>query len=222
MAGTGREAVSQMKKISLMLCALLAGCGGADSPDWSGGRYGVWQPVTAPIGVMILHQGHDCFDGCRYDDSLVPAAQAFAAGGFIVHGLEMPPDPHNAGPIERYYQPVLDILDSLDGSLPVYMAGLSGGGWTTMVVTGIDSRIKHGYNVEGGIGGDDWEQRNPPVPYDQLIATSQGRFTYIAIPGSAGPCPTATLYRCVNDPVAQSHVFSKWAVEFILADIASS
>lgn len=209
-----------MKGTTIGAALLLAACGSAESPNWSGGHVGTWQPAGAPVAVMILHQGHDCFTGCRYADSLVPAAERFAAAGFAVYGFEMPPEPHDHGPIERFYKPVLDLLDTLDGSLPVYVAGLSGGGWTTSVVTGLDPRIARGYSVEGDPADSDWEQQNTPLGYTALYAQAGERLVHVYIPGSSTDCAGfGYQYPCVNDYTTSRHEMSPWAVEYIVTDI---
>lgn len=213
--------VSLPHALLIALCLVPVGCGSKSSPGWQGGLYGVWEPQGAPVGVMILHQGHDCFAGCRYDDSLMPAAEAFAARGFLVYGFEMPPDPHDAGPIERYYHPVLDLIATLPPELPVYMAGLSGGGWTTTVVTAIEPRVVRGYSVDGDPASSDWEQRNPPFPYATLYSMAGERLMHVYIPNEPGGYapPGVIGYSYVLDETSRAHVFSPWTVEFILSDI---
>lgn len=229
-----------MRSIILACAIFLSACGsgGNDSPQWHGGLFLTWQVTgdnqqwvcrrdpsdQTPCGIMILHQGHDCFDGCRYDDSLVPRAQEFAAAGLTVYGYEMPPEPHDSGPIERYYQPVLDLLGTLEGSgQPVYMSGLSGGGWTTTVVTAIDSRITKGWAVDGDPANEDWEQKNTPFDYYTLYNMGGERLVHVYIPGESPPSTCATLlalqHPCIEDPVSRTHNFSKWTADRIVEDI---
>src|SRR5688500_4942306 len=49
---------------------------------WQGGLYRIWESDQSPRGVIILHQGHTCFDGCGKDASLIPVAERFATQGF--------------------------------------------------------------------------------------------------------------------------------------------
>lgn len=213
-----------MKKLISILAniLLLIGCG-EDSVNWKGGLIGIWQPPGEPIGIMILHQGHDCFNGCRYDDSLEPIALYFTSNGLRVYGFEMPPDPHNDGPIEKYYQPVIDLLNELDkenNKLPIYMSGLSGGGWTASVITALDNRIIKGYSVEGDPAESDWEQSHTPYGYLTLYQMAGNRLTHI-YRQSFFDCKDWTYpYPCVNDPIATDHYFSKWAADYILKDIS--
>lgn len=241
------------KYLTLVLCALLISCGsspssqpqavsfqGPTSPTlpttWVGGLVGVWEPIGTPHGVMILHQGHDSFTGERYGrGGLVPAAESFRNAGFIVYGFEMPvldSDIHEHGPIERFYEPVIKLIDAIGTNLPIYMAGVSGGGWTTTVVTGIEPRITKGYSVEGdpwfylghnsgrtSDGREDWEQFNMPWTYEKLYESAGSRLAHIFIPGSYSSCQNWTFGECVNDYSTTYHEISPWAVEFIVSDI---
>lgn len=206
--------------------ASVAACGGAsdDKPNWRGGLVGVWEPAGAPVGKLILHQGHDCFDGCRYGASLAPVAARFAAAGFIVYGLEMPPLPHD-GPMTRFTDPVTALLDAIG---PAYMVGLSGGGWTTTIMTARDARILRGYSVAGdlppwvpGGGGDDWEQIN--TDYRATYDAAGSRLLHIYNFYEGGPMSGITGdigVAYVNDYTATSHTITPWATDFIVADIA--
>lgn len=225
------------KKFTLILCVFLSACGGGGGGGgsgpydyWTGGIIGVWEPASTPIGVMILHQGHDCFSTYTCVNGYTPAPQhdlervraAFVAAGLVVYGVEMPAGEHTSGPSEKYLQPAIDAVNAAGikyPGLPILMSGLSGGGQTTTVITGMLPQITHGYNVEGGDYGSHWEQANPPLPYPTLYAASQGRFTYIAIPGNGGPCPTGVTYNCVNDPTARSHTFSDWSANYIISQL---
>lgn len=208
----------------------LAACGGGEeSPDWTGGLYGVWEPAGAARGVLIVHQGHDCFDGCRYDDSLVPLAERARDAGYLVYGFEMPPGRHTAGPVERFYQPVLSLLDTLPPGTPVYMAGLSGGGWTTTVVTALDARIVRGYSVAGirpdpatRCDADDFECVNPPRPYEELHALAGARLLQVHIPLSNGDTCASVTTPCIEDYTTDNHAVSPWAVDLILSDMAAA
>lgn len=204
---------------------VLAACGGGasdDKPNWRGGLVGVWEPAGEPIGKLILHQGHDCFDGCRYGESLVPVAQRFAAAGYLVYGMEMPPLPHDAGPFDRFTAPVVALLDAIG---PAYMVGLSGGGFTTTVMTARDPRIIRGYSVAGdlhGIGADDWEQTQ--IDYAATYAAAGARLLHIYNFYEGGPWSGLSGdlgFPYVNDYTATTHTITPWAVDFIVADIAA-
>lgn len=214
----------------LVLSLMLAGCGSEDR-NWKGGLYNVWEPQGQQVGVMILHQGHDCFAGCSSSNhNLVPVAESFAAEGFRVYGFEMPPRPHDNGPIERFFQPVVDFINAIEPGMPVYMAGLSGGGWTTSVVTALAPRVKRGYSVSGDIPIDvrpltddaDFEQRNPPHDYRVLYAMAGDRLLHIYNfneGGYFGGLSGDLGYAYVNHHSATTHTFSRESVEFILAEL---
>lgn len=205
---------------------------------WVGGLVGVWEPTGTPRGVMILHQGHSKFDAPEYRPaSLVPVAEQFAAAGLLVYGFEMPPGDHgiDRGPIERFYAPVLNLIDAIPGDLPIYMAGLSGGGWTTTTVTAISPRIVRGYSVAGDApldvwaGARDWEQTY--FDLRALYAQAGSRLLHIynfydpccweGISGDTGYAYVTDYTRPANPDEKAAHSISPWAIEFILTDIAS-
>lgn len=212
---------------SIALAVFLSACGSQqEEPSWNGGLYRVWEPTAPFVGNLILHHGHDCFDGCRYGVSLVPVAEKFAALGFRVYGMEMPSLPHT-GPMSRFTDPVTDLLESVG---PAYMVGLSGGGWTTTVMTSIDSRILRGYSVAGdtppwvpGGGGDDWEQQN--TDYVRIYAAAAGRLVHVYNFYEGGPMAglTGNLgYEYVNDYTGTTHAITDWTIEFISRDIQAN
>lgn len=206
---------------------------------WTGGFRKIWEPEGLPIGVIILHQGHSSFagndmHGHRYPTlDLVPAAKKFASAGYRVYGMEMPPLPHSDGPVERFYRPVIDLIDAIgETDLPVFMVGLSGGGWTTTVATALEDRIAMGFSVAGDAPGDiapivdctDWEQCNPPHDYRTLYAMAGERLVHIYNFGEPGPWSGLQGdlgYEYVNDMSATEHTLTDWTVEYILNRIAS-
>lgn len=144
--------------------ALLTACSGGGTPPnnvdpnftWQGGLYNVYMPSAGvPVKArLILHQGHCRFECTFLDEqhgqaNMREVAEQFANAGYAVYGFEMPPLPHTSGPIEKFYQPVLDLIAGWDDSLPIFMAGFSGGGWTTTIVTALSPRIRKGYSVQG-------------------------------------------------------------------------
>ena len=223
----------------LMLAALLlSACGSSGGgspqqpevyPPWRGGLIGVWEPASNPRGAIILHQGHSAWHCYGYSCNLTPIAQRFAYAGYVVYGMEMPPDsPHEVGPIDRFIDPVRMVLDAIEPSgLPIYMVGLSGGGWTTTVTTYLDSRIKRGYSVAGdhpvySLWGD-WESKNPPADYLTMYAAAGSRLVHIY--NFNDPCCFAGIegdqgFPYVNDTTHDQHEISPWAVYYILADMA--
>lgn len=246
-----------MKKlITLLVLFCLTGCGGCDNCDeatttvdtgWSGGLFNVWIPQH-PRAVMILHQGHNCFDDCYggADDNLVPVAERLRDAGFIVYGFEMPVFPHSSGPIEYYYENVLNFVNSLNDCYPVYMMGLSGGGWTTTVITALSDKILYGYSIAGDAPFDirdrsnqppdlEWEQLNPPTgSYRELYRIAENRLLHIynyneshvvgeGYTGSVLACEANSEcvmgYPYIWDYEAQGHQISSWATDYIIKDI---
>lgn len=196
---------------------------------------------TTPCGAFILHQGHDCFDDCSpndgIDDGLTEHSAKLAAAGFVVYEMQMPPLPH-VGPVDRFYRSVLDLVTQIaPGGLPIFMAGLSGGGWTTTVATAMDSRIARAYSVSGDApwyptaarcqelaaqSNPEAELCNPPLPMEQLYALAGVRLLHVynfneggAFSGLTGPLD----YAYVNDPVPNAHYMSDYAIDCMIRDI---
>lgn len=211
---------------SVLLSVLLLGCGQNPQPQqqWTGGLVGVFESIglANPVPV-ILHQGHDCWNGCR-SVSLVPVVEKLTASGRRVYVFEMPPEPHNSLSADFYVKPVLDLIEALN--TPVIMIGLSGGGWTTSVVTAIDSRVK-GYSISGDMPLDMFgnyeldSEYHSIQDYRELYQRAGNRLLHIynyyeggifsGISGDIG-------YAYINDYTAQSHMISPWAIDFILED----
>lgn len=196
---------------------------------------------ATPCGAFILHQGHDCFNDCSpndgIDDGLADRSATLAAAGFVVYEMQMPPLPH-IGPVLRFYQPVLDLVTQIAPSgLPIFMAGLSGGGWTTTVSTAMDSRIVRAYSVSGDApwyptdfrcqelstqSNPEVELCNPPMPYDQLYSLAGVRLLHVYNFNEGGIFAgrvEALGYAYVNDPVPTAHYMSDYAVSGMIQDI---
>lgn len=222
-------------KYILPVLLLLSACGSAsDSGDHSephnmtGGLVGVWNPDGEPKGQIILHHGHDTFDG-KNDPTgnLIPVAEKFAAAGYVVYGMEMPPLPHDGRPLSDFTDPVAALLDAIG---PAYMIGLSGGGWTTTVVTATDERIIKGFSVAGDVPMDmrdqadpntygDWEQHSLGLDYRALYEQAGDRLLHIY--NFADPCCFSGIqgdigYPYETDHTHSEHKISDWAVEVIL------
>jgi hypothetical protein len=197
---------------------------------WRGGHVGTWPPEGPAQGVLLLHHGHSAFDGGTYaPGNLIPVAEAFQAAGFLVYGVEMPPGKHDGLPIEQFVQAsqtLLDMIEAMDPHMPVYMVGLSGGGWTTTVMTAIDARITRGYSVAGdhpveSVERGDWEQHIMDYPLLYAMAGDRLQHIYIwedeccfaHVTGDIG-----TDY--VLDRSTRDHTISPWAIHWILDDIA--
>ena len=135
---------------------------------------------------MIYHQGHR---GPTEND--LNNIQHLINEGFYVLEISMPLIGYNGPPVEPYL--LMMILRSLDRPMRfflepvavglnyieseydfdrIYMMGISGGGWTTVVYSALDPRIDASYPVAGSypfylrnqLGGSsigDFEQVNP-------------------------------------------------------------
>lgn len=217
----------------LLLTALLllAACGSTPSDEpvtWKGGHYAEWWPAQ-PKAIVILHQGHNAFDGGGVEEqNLIPLAEAFRYHGFAVIGFEMPPLPHDGIPLEDFTRPVVEYLDGLDRDEPVFMVGLSGGGWTTTLVTAQDGRIRRGYSVAGDLPLDmrspadmgDAEQLVPD--YRALYAQAGERLLHVF--NEYDPCCFAGVRGDIGgeyllDTGNRSHSIGPDTVAWIVADM---
>ena len=214
---------------------------GTFTPDgaWRGGLVGLWEPPAPAKGVLLLHQGHSPWDGGAYPPGdLTPAAEAFRAAGYWVFGLEMPPMPHQGIPFEGFLEASSEVLDMVDihfPDLPVFMVGLSGGGWTTTMLTAHDGRIVRGYSVAGDHPvismnpdlPDCWEEclgDGAWIPwlgdYEEVYARAGDRLVHIynwyepTVFGEIDDRPGAII-----DYTEAAHAISPWAVAWILDDI---
>lgn len=194
---------------------------------WQGGFYKLWIPDNQKIkGQIILHQGHNNFNGSRSreSESLIQAAEFLKSKGYKVHGFEMPPFPHQGRPLNDFIDPLLDYLDEIG---PAYMMGLSGGGWTTTIMTAIDDRIIKGYSIAGDAPHDisegprDYEQ-NMIKDYRQIYKLAGDRLYHIY--NENDPCCFSDIedeidYEFYVDKSHQTHQISQSTLEFILKDI---
>lgn len=216
----------------IVLLILLAGCVHPEpvpQVNWPGGLRYVLEPAGVPIGVVILHQGHNPFDAPNDPiSSLVPVSERLVQEGYAVACFEMPPMWHS-GSIEKFYNPVLQYIETVTGG-PIFMIGLSGGGWTTTVTTAISNRITKGYSVAGdhpelSLAGD-WEQQNPPYPYRTMyqMAISRLLHVYNAYDSCcyryAGWTEEEIGTPFIVDYTHQNHMISPWAIEQIIEDMA--
>jgi hypothetical protein len=195
--------------------------------SWTGGIVNTWSPAVPPKGFILLHDGHAKFDLCTIEaNSVVPVAERLADEGYFVYGLEMPPEPH--GPDSNFFGPSFSLLDCLkEKGLPIYMIGLSGGGWTTTMVTTMRPEIKRGYSVAGDhptlCYQYDWENQNPPIEYTEAYQIAGDRLLHIY--NWNDPCCFAHIEgdigtKYVTDYDNKLHSISDWALDYILSDIA--
>jgi hypothetical protein len=148
----------------------------------------LFSPATPNGKLIIYHQGHR---GVTNESK--PVIERFLFEGYTVLDVSMPMQGYNWDPI--YHPPfglfhediawldrpmrfffeqvsvALNYLTTIRGFNDIYMVGISGGGWTTVIYTAIDPRISASYPVAGSypfylrsqIGGStigDFEQTN--------------------------------------------------------------
>ncbi len=217
--------------------------GSDQSCNPSGGIYKVWTPSGTSLGNIILHQGHSKFDGCGDLETLVPVAEKFSAAGYTVYGMEMPPKPHEGKPLTDFTTPVENLINTIYvADKPIYMVGLSGGGWTTTVITAMDTRITRGYSVAGDMPMEmrthpgewgDYEQSSLGIDYRVLYSEANAvdcrRLLHIY--NHDDQCCFATIYHTQFIPYGYpwvdddhnlyngQHMITDWASTEIIEDI---
>ncbi len=225
--------------------AVLSACGGSNGGNgvtstctvrFSDGSTAPCEPGTIihpiiPIPVattnIILYQGHST-EGWG-TNGLAEVKSRFEAAGYTVYVLEMPEvgTLHTVGPISKFLEPVYALLDEIG---PSYMVGLSGGGWTTTVVTATDSRIIKGFSIAGDTplevweGEPDWEQSNPPYDYRTMYEMAGDRLERIYIWND--PCCFDHIegdvsYPYITDFTTMTHELSSWTTNYILSRLQS-
>lgn len=190
--------------------------------------------------TVVYHHGHggDFIGG---KDTIA----AFLDNGYDVIAFSMPLLGPNSGPFTSHNQlvdvenglclfaePVIRALNYLDED--VYMAGLSGGGWTTVLLAAMDDRVVKSYPVAGSlpldlyVGCGDWEQFQLPLvmPYRELYALAEHQ---LAIQNEFDPCcfwgrGLETLeigenWSAVVDSTHREHKISEFAMALILEDM---
>lgn len=234
----GTIVVDGMHRAIAIVAIVLLGCR-VDIPQetepvtWSGG-FQVLLQAEKPIGLVILHQGHASFESSHYPPgNLWPIADALVSSGYDVACFEMPP-PEHGPPVDRFWRLVLDYIETVEIEIPIYMIGLSGGGWTTTVVTALSDRILRGYSVAGDVPIDmrarvgDWENENPPLPYRDLYTMAAPRLMHIyneydyCCLRYEGWTEEELGSPFVVDSTHSDHKISEWAIDWILYDINRS
>lgn len=208
-----------MKNLILIIAVLLTACGSDQDCDNDSNAPYVYHPIESNNKNIILHNGHgpwSCY--------MTAAANKFTDSGFTVYRAEMPISPHDKD--SDFFAETNILLNKL-ADQDIYMVGLSGGGWTTTMVTALNSEIIKGYSIAGDhptesyIQGD-WEQHNPPLEYGEAYAIAGNRLMHIynyydsccfnGITGDIG-IPYVTDYTHDN------HLISEWSVDYIIQDI---
>lgn len=149
--------------------------------DWTSAPR-VWTPNSHNGDLMILHQGHT---GGYGSYSMTAAIQAYIDAGFKVCGLVMPGGAddvtsgtsgnHNTNTpaLSTFIGPIIDSINSLFGEGHIYMSGLSGGAWSTVLAAAVDTRIERAYPDTGSLplhlpSSRDYEQYLPGLAVSYL------------------------------------------------------
>lgn len=140
--------------------------------------------------LVVIHQGHSN----AFDLGVGDLARDFWLQGYSVAACMMPPlHLHNGSiPLSCFLRHAFASIEFV-GATNVWMAGLSGGGWTTVLASALDQRIRRSCSVAGSVPlymmstGRDWEQFLPGImpDYNYLdlytLAASNGRHHQINI-----------------------------------------
>lgn len=155
---------------------------------------GAWLWSAHPNGKLaIYHAGHSQLALREGMDTVTRMLNA----GYDVLALSMPAEPHDR--FAKYPRPLQPFLEPVALALnyalahrhyrDVLMSGLSGGGWTTVVYSAIDPRIRRSYPIAGSLpfyiravqkdAVGDYEQQLPGLSASYLdlylLAASEGR-----------------------------------------------
>jgi hypothetical protein len=195
-------------------------------------------PAAEPNGVTVIyHRGHG-----EPENNVAGQAVVLNSWGFNVPVLEMPPKPHDAYAglafaLCRFVDPVFQMVNQLEAEgQQVYMIGISGGGWTTVLAAALDGRIECSYPVSGGLPYDlrihddwgDWEQWHLAeiVPYRDLYRLAEHQ---LAVQILHDPCcfggdamrsvEAGPNWSAVVDETNYQHSVGGWALQVIVVDM---
>jgi len=194
---------------------LLSACG-TDTP-FSETRH-VFPAKTETGQSILLHNGHG-----EWSEQMTSVAETLSMHNYTVYRVEMPPQPHDEN--SDFFGDSLDILDQLDDQ-KVYMIGLSGGGWTTTMLTAMDTRILKGYSVAGDAPVEsyqgDYEQANPPIAYLDAYNLAEGRLLHIYNWGDT--CCFSYIEGDIGTPYIidytnSFHQINNWTLQYIINDL---
>lgn len=167
----------------------------------------VWVPIEGNGKIAIYHAGHSTVEA-SWRPGRVAMASALLDAGYTVVAIYMPfaeagvidltqlhnelPEPtEEFNALSLFVEPVVRVINHFDGLVPV-MVGVSGGGWTTALVSAIDTRIRASVQIAGSMPSymradeekpsRDWEQYLPGISPDiadyldlYAMATDDGR-----------------------------------------------
>ena len=140
----------------------------------------VWHPNTPNGKLVMYHYGHTSEDW-NAGGKQVDFIHTLINAGYTVCGSQMPPGNttgHNLypapnsslNPLKYFVEDVIRCINELDADFDaIYMAGLSGGSWSTIVCAALDTRIKRCVHIDGDYplfiseGSRDYEQFLPGV-----------------------------------------------------------
>lgn len=141
---------------------------------------------------------------------------------FIEHGQFELLETENFSPISYFFTPITSSINYLDKNYEyddIHMIGISGGGWTTTIYSGLDSRISNSFAISGSLplslrfiheDVGDYEQHNSQLykisNYPEFYVMSSfgddRKFTQIF--NKFDPCCFAgTLYTQYEDSIKQ-------------------
>ena len=156
-------------------------------------------PTASNNRLVLFHQGHagDFFHGKKQIRQFLDAGFAVAAFSMPLLGLNNQPtlhlprlgrlrlthhdqmkylSPRQGHPVQYFIHPViatLNYLEAAHGYDGIAMAGISGGGWTTILCAALDPRIRKSFSVAGSYpiylrsnaerDWGDWEQTVPEL-----------------------------------------------------------
>lgn len=140
----------------------------------------VWYPDNPNGKLVMYHYGHTS-ENWNAGGKQIEFINALVESGYTVCGSQMPPGSvsgHNLypaptaslNPVKYFVEDVIRCINELEGDFEhIYMAGLSGGSWTTIVCAALETRIEKNVHIDGDFplfineGSRDYEQFLPGV-----------------------------------------------------------
>jgi hypothetical protein len=162
----------------------------------------IWYPAVEDANgkLVVLHYGHNGAapspdENWNADTSYIATINALIEAGYTVIGVQMSggtathntyPDPTATLHYMKFLlEPVVRVINEYaSGFDALYMVGKSGGGWTTVLMAAIDTRIKRSIEVAGTYPlttpetSRDWEQLLPGIQTKLVAGTSPRLLDY--------------------------------------------
>lgn len=213
-------------RILVFSIILFATACGTEEHDFFEARY-IFPAAQETGRSIILHNGHVINGQGSWSAQMTRIAEILAANNYTVYRVEMPPTPH--GPESDFFSDSQQLVDKLnnDGQ-KIYMIGLSGGGWTTTMMTAMDSRILRGYSVAGDIPSEfnvekgDYEKNHPPIEYEKAYELAGSRLFHIYNWGDTCCYSYVTGdigIPYVTDYTSSTHQINHWTIKYIIEDL---